>query len=122
MGSRHGIDSSEYYSVKSVQAPTISSLLERSFSTDVLILDEDELGEAYFRLSEGLLGELFQKFTNYNQNLALIVSDFDAYGKRVSELIYEHRSNTAIRFFNSSEQAQQWALQVTNHQVGRTHD
>ena len=93
--------------------PSVSSLLERSFSTGVLILHEDELGDIYFRLGEGLLGELFQKFTNYDQKLAIIVSDVDAYGKRISELMYEHRSHPEIRFFQSLQEAESWALQTT---------
>lgn len=92
--------------------PDISALLERSFNVDVLILHEDELGERFFRLSEGLLGELFQKIVNYRRKLAVIVSDEDAYGERVRQLIYEHRSHTTIRFFRSDAAAQAWAAEI----------
>lgn len=87
---------------------SIEQLLERSFACDVLILDENELGESFFRLQEGLLGELFQKFVNYDQTLAIVVSDFAAYGERVAELIREHQTHSNIRFFQTLSEANEW--------------
>ena len=93
--------------------PDISNILERSFSTEVLILEERDLGEGFFDLSNGLLGELFQKLINYDQKVALVVSKGNLYGERVNELIYEHRSHSHIRFFNSQGEEKEWALQTT---------
>ena len=95
--------------------PSVYSLLERSFSTVVSTVHESEIGDAVSRLGEGLFGELYQKLTNRDQELAAIVYDVDAYGKRISELIYEHRSNPGIRFFQSLAQAECWALQITKN-------
>ena len=97
----------------SIQPANVASLLERSLFTDVMVLHEDELGAQYFRLGEGLPGELFQKLTNYGRRLALIVSDEAAYGERVRELIHEHRTHPTIRFFRSREAADAWTEKLT---------
>ncbi|MEX0963171.1 MAG: DUF4180 domain-containing protein [Pseudohongiellaceae bacterium] len=96
--------------------PDVASLLDRSFATDVLILHEDELGEHFFRLRKGLLGELFQKLTNYDQKVALIVPDHNAHGERLRQLINEHRSHPTIRFFPSMESATIWAQKIIEEQ------
>ena len=82
-----------------------------------MVLQEDELGTEFFSLGEGLLGELFQKLVNYKQHVALIVSDEDAYGARVRELINEHRSHPTIRFFRSREDAEAWAQTVIKEET-----
>ena len=73
-----------------------------------LLLDESQLGAAFFDLRTGLAGEVFQKFTNYRVRLAIVVADANAHGPRLNELIYEHRLHDAVRFFASSQLARQW--------------
>lgn len=98
-------------------APDLPSLLERSFACAVLVVHEDELGEDYFRLDNGMLGELFQKLINYRRRLALIVPDEGAHGQRVRELISEHRTHSHIRFFRSRQAATDWIGKISEEQT-----
>ena len=73
-----------------------------------LILTESDLNAAFFDLRSGLAGELFQKFTNYQMHLAIVVPDPAAYGPRFSELAYEHATHGLIRIVGSEAQAVAW--------------
>lgn len=73
-----------------------------------LILTEGDLAREFFDLRSGLAGELFQKFTNYRLRLAIVLPDPEAYGERFSELVYEHRSHSLIRFARSIDEAKAW--------------
>ena len=74
------------------------------------VLHEAELAPAFFDLSTRIAGELFQKIMNYRSHLAIVVDNPEKYGDRFSELVYEHRNHTAIRFFNSETDAKEWLL------------
>ena len=73
-----------------------------------LLLDESQLGAAFFDLRTGLAGELFQKFTNYRVRLALVIADPASHGSRFSELAHEHRSHNAVRIYDSEQLARRW--------------
>ena len=73
-----------------------------------LLLDESRLGPAFFDLTTGLAGEVFQKFTNYRVRLAIVVADAKAYGPRFNELAWEHRAHSAVRIFPTEQLARQW--------------
>jgi|SRR5215467_9257455 len=73
-----------------------------------LILTEDDLAREFFDLRSGLAGELFQKFMNYRVRVAIVLPDPEAYGERISELAYEHRSHSMIRFVRSKDEAEAW--------------
>ena len=73
-----------------------------------LVLDEKDLAAEFFDLRTGFAGEVLQKFTNYRARLAVLVADANAYGGRFSELVYEHRNHSAVRFFASAQLARQW--------------
>lgn len=73
-----------------------------------LLLDESQLGADFFDLRTGLAGEVLQKFTNYRVRLAIVVADARACGSRFSELVHEHRSHNAVRFFDDEQRARQW--------------
>lgn len=86
----------------------ISDTIGKCYGADGLILTERDVSAEFFNLRSGLAGEMFQKFTNYQIRLALVLNDFNAYGERVSELIFEHRNHSSIRFFSSAEEAKNW--------------
>ena len=86
----------------------IPDLLGQAMYAEGLILGEQDLGEAFFNLRTGLAGEAFQKFTNYQICVALVLPDHAAYGERFSELAFEHRSHNRIRFVHSIEEAITW--------------
>jgi hypothetical protein len=73
-----------------------------------LLLDEGQLGADFFDLRTGLAGEVLQKFTNYRVRLAIVIADAQVYGGRFSELMREHRTHNAVRFFASEQLARQW--------------
>ena len=86
----------------------ISDLIGAVYGANGLILDEDDLSADFFDLRTGLLGELFQKLTNYQVMTALVVPDTARYGERLSELAFEHATHNLIRFVDSPEAANAW--------------
>jgi hypothetical protein len=73
-----------------------------------LLIDEAQLGPAFFDLHTGLAGEVFQKFTNYRVRLALVIADPAAHGSRFGELAHEHRTHRLVRIFESEQLARRW--------------
>jgi hypothetical protein len=86
----------------------IAAALSASIDQGGLLLDESQLGADFFELRTGLAGEVLQKFTNYRARLAIVIADASAYGSRFSELVYEHRSHNAVRFFEFEQLARRW--------------
>jgi hypothetical protein len=86
----------------------ISDAIGACIGADGLILTESDLAPEFFNLRSGLAGELFQKFTNYKVRVAIVLPDPEAYGERFSELAYEHRSHSRIRFVGSAGEAKAW--------------
>jgi hypothetical protein len=83
----------------------ISDALGACIGAEGLILTEADVAPAFFDLRSGLAGELFQKFTNYRLRLTIVLPDPKAYGERFSELVYEHRKDSLIRFVCSEDEA-----------------
>jgi Domain of unknown function (DUF4180) len=90
------------------EAADIASALGAAMESGGLLLDESQLGASFFDLRTGFAGEVLQKFTNYRVRLAIVVADARAYGSRFSELVHEHRSHNAVRFFDTEQRARQW--------------
>jgi hypothetical protein len=73
-----------------------------------LVITEQELDPLFFDLATGLAGELFQKCSNYRQQVALVIPDPSRYGSKIRELAYEHSQHPVIRFVKSLEEAMNW--------------
>ena len=86
----------------------ISDALGACLGAAGLILTENDLAREFFDLHSGRAGELFQKFINYKVRVAIVLPDAEAYGKRFSELAYEHKSHSMIRFVRSKDEAKAW--------------
>ena len=86
----------------------ISDTIGACLGAEGLILTENDLAPEFFDLRTGLAGELFQKFTNYETRVAIVLLDLEIYGERFSELAYEHRSHRLIRFVRSKDEAMAW--------------
>lgn len=86
----------------------IDNALSTSFGSAGLVLTEAELSPEFFALRSGLAGELFQKFTNYQLPVALVIADFSGHGERFAELAHEHASHPSIRFVHSVPEALAW--------------
>ena len=89
-------------------AQDIPDLIGACWGMDGLILHENDLASSFFDLRTGLLGELFQKCTNYELRLAMVLLEPSIYGERLNELVHEHRAHRMIRFFASTDEATAW--------------
>ena len=90
----------------------IPDVIGQCFGAEGLLITEAELSEDFFDLRTGIAGDLFQKCTNYHLKLAVVIKDFATYGERFSELVYEHRTHRAIRFFSSELEARVWLFAI----------
>jgi Domain of unknown function (DUF4180) len=95
-------------SIRSIR--DVSDAVSAVYGADGLLLTESDLAPEFFDLRSGIAGELFQKFTNYQIHLAIVVNNLEVYGERFGELAFEHRNHKLIRFFNSMETAKSWLL------------
>jgi hypothetical protein len=95
-------------SIQSIQG--VSDAVGAVYGADGLLLTETDLSPEFFDLRSGIAGELFQKFTNYQIHLAVVVHNLEVYGERFGELAFEHRNHKLIRFFDSIEAAKSWLL------------
>lgn len=86
----------------------ISDAIGACIGAEGLILSEADLAPEFFDLKSGLAGEVLQKFVNYKMRVAIVLADPKAYGERFSELAYEHRSHSLIRFVGSMGEAKAW--------------
>jgi hypothetical protein len=86
----------------------VAGALRGSLAPAGLVLTEEDLGPEFFDLRTGLAGELFQKVVNYRGRLAIVIRAPEAYGDRFSELAFEHRQHSLVRFFDDKAQALLW--------------
>ena len=71
-----------------------------------IIIREEGFAPEFFDLKTGLAGEILQKFSNYNCELA-IIGDFSKYpSKALQDFIWESNKNGQINFVGSMEEAQ----------------
>lgn len=89
-------------------AADITELVGAAYDVDGVILHQTDLAPEFWDLGTGLLGELFQKATNYRLRLALVLPNPERYGPRLGELAYEHRQHPLIRFFADEAAARAW--------------
>jgi hypothetical protein len=86
----------------------ISAAIAYGMAHGGLLLSESHLCPEFFNLRSGLAGEMMQKFVNYRLRLAIVVASPEAHGERFCELVREHRSHPAVRFFVSEAEASAW--------------
>lgn len=79
-----------------------------TYDAGALILTAADVDEAFFDLRTGLAGELFQKATQYEVRVALVLPDPAAHGPRWPELAFEHRRHQAVRIVGSRADADAW--------------
>jgi Domain of unknown function (DUF4180) len=71
------------------------------------VLSEKNITPAFFQLSNGMAGEILQKFSNYRVRL-VIVGDFAAYNSSsLKQFILESNKNGHINFVTSITEALQ---------------
>ncbi len=72
---------------------------------DRMILPKVALNERFFVLSSGLVGDILQKFVNYQLKVA-IVGDYSGYtSKPLRDFIYESNNGTHVFFVATVEEA-----------------
>jgi len=70
-----------------------------------MIISEKNIVPAFFDLKTGIAGEILQKFSTYQVQLA-IVGDFSKYtSKSLQDFIYESNKHGRINFVSSVEEA-----------------
>ncbi len=70
-----------------------------------IMLNDSQITPQFFDLSTGVAGEVLQKFSNYNVQLA-IVGDFSKYSsKSLADFIRESNKGGKIVFVSSPEEA-----------------
>jgi len=80
-----------------------------------IIIHEVGLTPEFFDLKSGLAGEILQKFSNYNCELA-IIGDFARYpGQALEDFIRESNDKGQINFVSSMEEAEQALLKSGNN-------
>lgn len=86
----------------------ILELVSEAMDRGGLVLSEQSLAAEFFDLRSGLLGELFQKFSNYQLKLALVLQQPERHGERMVELVREHQRHPDLRFFPDPVSAEAW--------------
>jgi hypothetical protein len=86
----------------------VSTAMGYALEQGSLLLSAADLGPEFFDLRSGLAGVLMQKFVNFRIKLAIVIADPQVHGERFSELVYEHRSHSLVRFFSSEPAARAW--------------
>jgi len=72
-----------------------------------IIINEDQVTPAFFELKSGIAGEIFQKFSTYNVQLA-IIGDFSKYtSKSLKDFMFESNRYGRINFVGSFEEAKE---------------
>lgn len=75
-----------------------------------IIIHEEGLSPDFFDLKTGLAGEILQKFSNYNSELA-IIGDFSKYNSQaLQDFMRESNSRGQINFVGTMEEAQKALL------------
>jgi hypothetical protein len=73
--------------------------------TNKIILKEENIIVDFFNLKTGVAGEILQKFSTYNCQLA-IIGEFSKFpGKSLKDFIFESNRTGRIFFVNSLEEA-----------------
>lgn len=76
-------------------------------NSNKIIIKEEQVTPAFFDLRSGIAGEILQKFSTYNVQLA-IIGDFSKFrSKSLSDFIFESNKYGRINFVSSFEEAKE---------------
>lgn len=76
-------------------------------NSNKIIIKEDQVTPAFFDLKSGIAGEILQKFSTYNVQLA-IIGDFSKYtSKSLRDFMFESNKYGRINFVSSFEEAKE---------------
>ncbi|MBN2772700.1 MAG: DUF4180 domain-containing protein [Prolixibacteraceae bacterium] len=70
---------------------------------DRILLKIENLPEGFFNLKTGIAGEVLQKFSNYNQRLAIVGNFSEFKSKSLHDFIYESNKTGRVIFVSSKE-------------------
>jgi hypothetical protein len=66
--------------------------------TSTIVLDKDDVAEAFFDLKSGLAGEFLQKVSNYGKRLILLGEYGDTESRALKDFIYESNRTGKVIF------------------------
>src|SRR5688572_4001511 len=69
-----------------------------------IIIRKENINPEFFNLKSGLAGDILQKFSNYNTQLA-IVGDFSDASPSLADFIFESNKSSRVNFVSSIETA-----------------
>jgi Domain of unknown function (DUF4180) len=102
-------DSSEPFIKSEQDALDIISICWENDTTSVMLLEE-VLTEDFFDLKTRLLGEILQKFVNYNIKVAIVLTSDKKLSERFGELISETNKRNDYRVLANMTEAENWLL------------
>ena len=68
------------------------------YNSRKIIIYKENIDEKFFDLKTGLAGEILQKFSNYNTQLAIIGDFSKDTGKSLKDFIFESNKNNLVFF------------------------
>ena len=75
-----------------------------------LIFEMEDISPDFFCFSNGIAGDILQKFTNYHARIGIVLPKNHNLGVRVTELAAEHKSHSNVRFFSSRSESAEWLV------------
>lgn len=99
------ISSNEKLITDAQSALDLIMTVEYETKSNRIIISKNNICEDFFILSNGIAGEILQKFINYGFKIA-IYGDYSKYtSKPLKDFIYESNSGKNIFFVNTQEEA-----------------
>jgi PadR family transcriptional regulator AphA len=78
--------------------------------SNLIMLDEAHLPQAFFELKTGLAGMILQLFATYHVKAAIVADLDNIKSKRFHELVYECNRGNQVNFFHEIPQAEKWLV------------
>ncbi len=79
--------------------------LQYETDCDQMIINKSCIAEEFFVLSNGIAGEIIQKFVNYHKRVA-IIGDYSNYSsKALNDFFYESNKGNSLYFVSSCDEA-----------------
>ena len=80
--------------------------------SNLVLLTEAHLPQAFFDLKTGFAGMILQLFATYHVKAAIVAKLDTNKSKRFHELVYECNRSNQLNFFDEIPQAEKWLLSV----------
>jgi PadR family transcriptional regulator AphA len=88
----------------------ITTILEACFDNQAhrILFYSENLGNEFYDLNSGMVGEMLQKFRNYGIRIAVVQSQDLPLSSRFGEVMKEENQGSYFRLFEKRDIAQEW--------------